>query len=383
MAMDNLIPLYTAKFDKSGDLRQKKAIIEERKVDKQFQKFEQEIAQAEAMKIDPAKAYKKGKIAEQNEAYQKVIEKKLPFINDYLTELVPIAAGNVYLIGGVTGGGKSTTVANIIIPILDQGNKILVVTNEERRSDVYARVACRNIGQSFYKLKRGELHGEVRKLINAECERLEDVMTVIGTDFQENSDMVTTPEGLKLVFEHFAPGHDVILFDYYQQVTHSYVNDDPAPWVHQASFASWLNLFKNTFNGPIFVMSQLMDSEKGNATFKERIEGRKSIANVAPVHLEIRPNKENFTTTFKVWKDRLTSCDGFYLEVGFDKETGRFVVIDEAFLSKVARWVADRAISAAPKDPATTQEASTPQAGEQPKAQDITDELDFDNWTTE
>jgi hypothetical protein len=387
--MKDVIPLYNASTEKAVEIKNKRVYIDQRMIEQKFDKIQTQLAQAEAMKIDPAKGYKKGQIGAQNDAYQSVIEKKLPFINELLSEIVPVAAGNVYLIGGVTGGGKSTTVANIIIPILDAGRKILVITNEERRSDVYSRVACRNLGQSFYKLKRGLLHSEVRRLINIECERLEDVMTVIGTDFQDNPDMVCTPEGLKTVLEHFAPGHDVILFDYYQNITQSRVNDDPAPWVHQATFSTYLNIFKNGFNGPIFVMSQLMDGDGAKSSFKERIEGRKSIANVAPVHIEIKPNKEDYTTIFHVHKDRLTSNDGARMRMGFDKDTGRYVVNDDAFKAKAAHWIAERLTLAASGENQKVEQAL--KEGEMvddlrtngDKTTEAKDELDFDSWTVE
>lgn len=395
--MKDVIPLFNSTQDKAIEIKNKRAFIDQRVVEQKFERITEQLAQADSMKIDPAKAYKKGIIGEQNDRYQQVIEKKLPFINELLSLIVPVAAGNVYLIGGMTGAGKSTTVANIIIPILDKGNKILVITNEERRSDVFSRVACRNINQSFFKLKLGILPAEIRQAINEECTRLEDVMTVIGTDFQDNPDMVCTPEGLKLVFEHFAPGHDVMLFDYYQNITISRVNDDPQPWVHQATFSSFLNIFKNTFNGPIFVMSQLMEAkEKNPASFKERIEGRKSIANVAPVHIELRPHKEDFTTTFCVHKDRLTSQDGAAMRMGFDKNSGRYVKNDDEFKVKAARWIADRAAAnMTPEELAKVnalaegavvqdfQQNGDPAAGIPPHAGAVDDELDFSNWTTD
>jgi hypothetical protein len=129
-------------------------------------------------------------------------------------------------------------------------------------------------------------------------------------------------------------------------------------------------------------MSQLMDSEKGNASFKERIEGRKSIANIAPVHIEIRPEKESYTTVFKIHKDRLTSCDGASAIVGFDKDSGQYVMIDETFQAKAARWIADRAIKIGTKKDAdaAVQEDKTEA---QSQTQGVIDELDFDSWTTE
>jgi len=393
MAMNDVIKLYTATQDKAIETKNKQAYVNQRKIDQQFNRMQEQDAFADSLRIDPAKAYKKGIIREQNEAYQAVIEKKLPFINNLLSAIVPVAAGNVYLIGGVTGGGKSTTVANIIIPILADQRKILVVTNEERRSDVYSRVACRNLGLSFYKLKRGLLHAETRQKINDECDRLEDLMTVIGTDFQDNPDMVCTPEGLKLVFEHFAPGHDILLFDYYQNITISRVNDDPAPWVHQATFSNFLNIFKNSFQGPIFVMSQLMDAkDKTTSSFKERIEGRKSIANVAPVHIEIKPNKEDYTTLFIVHKDRLTSCDGYKMKMGFNKETGQYVNNDDDFKAKAAAWMADRIAQGEAAEKTETEiallegemvDTVQTQIDAEARKEKVIDELDFDNWVSD
>jgi len=348
MAMDKVLALKNQSIPEQVELKNMRAAVEAEKTRDAFAKMSEHKKLREALEIDPEKDYKKGTIAAENQQFQDSVAKKLPFINKWLSEAVCVAANTIYLIGAVTGGGKSTTVANIIIPILEEKKRILVISNEEKRNHVYARVACRNLGLSFFKWTKNQLTKSQCEMINEECERLEEFMSVIGTDYQENPSFVCTPEGLELIFNTFSVNHDVILFDYYQNISRSINNPDPSVWMHQEKFCYFINEFKNRFPGPVFVMSQLWPTNKKNTMdFLERIKGRKMIGDVSPVHIEIRTNKDDYTSIFHIHKDRLWNCDGFQVLLGFDREHGRFVIPDEEFKRKSAEWIAARAYKVA------------------------------------
>ena len=345
MAMNKVTHIYVQDNNKIQELNNKRKMLEQNKIEKQWNQYTDQQDRAERMRIDPEKFHKLGSAAADNELYQQDVEKKLPFINGALSKIIPVLPRNLYLIGGITGGGKSTTVANIIIPILSTGRKILVISNEENRNDVYSRVACRILGYSFMLLKLGELHISIREKINEEVNRLETIMTVIGTDFQDNPDLVCTPEGVKSVFEYFSKDHDAILLDYYQNISSSTLDDRPEPHVHQEKFAYFINVFKNSFGGPIFVMSQLLKAKEKSITeadFKGRVEGRKIIANFAQYHIELIPDFDNYTTKFKFHKERMGMYQGKNVTMGFDIKSQTFVPHDDAFKMKSAQWIADK-----------------------------------------
>ena len=364
MAMDKVVHLYSQDEEKIKDLINKKGILENNRIERQWNQYTDQLEKADRMRIDPAKFPQPGSAALDNDKYQADVEKGLPFINSALSKIISVLPRNLYLIGGATGHGKSTTVANIIIPILQANSRILVIANEENRADVYSRVACRILGFSFTLLKTGKLHSTIRARINEEVTRLESLMTVCGSDFQDNPDMVSTPEGIQMVIEYFATGHDAILIDYYQNISHSNKDDRPEPYVHQEKFAYWLNGFKNTFSGPIFVMSQMLKAKEKSLSqedFKGRVEGRKIIANFAQYHIELIPDFENYTTKFKFYKERFGVFQGKSVTMGFDRENQTFVQCDAAFKAKSAQWISEK--MALEQDAETTKddEAITPE----------------------
>ena len=344
MSMDKVIKLHSITQDEIILIRNMKAEIDKERTRQQYGRMIDGKKMRECLVIDPAKDYKEGEITAKNNKFQEIMAKKLPFINSTLSEITCVAPGVVYLVAARTGGGKSTTVANIVIPILAAGKKILIVSNEESRNHIFVRIACRLLGYSFIKWTNNKLSNELCDEINAECERLAKVITVVGTDFQENNyKFVTTPEGLEIVFNKFAEDHEVIILDYFQAISHGIENDDPKVWMHQEKFCNFLNSFRNRFDGPIFIMSQLWPSNKKDSVdFLERIKGRKAIGDVSLVHIEISPDKENYTTTFYIHKDRLWNNDGIKIITGYDRDSGNFVDYNDAFKVKAANWMAAR-----------------------------------------
>lgn len=343
MSMDKIHKLFSDAENEALMIRNMRAEIEKEKVHQQYKRMIDAKKLRESLVIDPDKEYKDGTVTEKNRRFQAVMREKLPFINDILSTVTCVAAGVVYLVAAKTGGGKSTAVANIVIPIYNANRKILIISNEESRNHVYVRIACRILGYSFIKWTKGELHDSVMDIIDRECERLTKIITVVGTDYQDNPKYVTTPEGLEIVFNNFAKDHEVILFDYFQAISHGVENTDPQVWVHQEKFCNFLNVFRNKFDGPIFVMSQLWPAKKKDTSdFLERIKGRKAIGDISMVHIEVSPDKDNYTTDFVIHKDRLWNNDGIRITTGYDRDSGQFVAYTEDFKARAAKWISDR-----------------------------------------
>jgi hypothetical protein len=346
MAMTRIDQLRDHSVTEQQQLKNMKAEVEADKVRRQHHELQERRTNAESMVISDDDNPLEVPVSTQNQAYHTGLTKKLPFINSDLSQIIPIVPQTLYLIGAPTGGGKSTTIANIIIPILAINKKVLVVSNEEATSDVYTRVACRLLDYSYSRYKRGELNANVRRIIDARCDELQSVMTVIGDDFKGNPNFVCTPEGIAKVLEKFGPQHDAILIDYYQNVATSTQDMRPEVHWHQERFARFLNHFKNKFMGPIFLMSQMLPykvNNQGNAhSFKERIEGRKVIANYSLVHIELIPDHDNYSTIFMIHKDRHFQHQGIRVLQGFDRDGSKFVPYTPEFQQRSAQWIAEK-----------------------------------------
>ena len=378
MTMDKVVHIFSQDEEKLKDLKNKKDILERNKIERQWTQYTEQLERAENIRIDPSKFPKVGQSAKNNEQYQEDVEKALPFINAALSRLIQVLPRNLYVIGGITGGGKSTTVSNIIMPILKAGRRILVIANEEHRDDVYNRIACRILKYSFTKFKTGEYHKSIRDKINEEVTRLEPFITVCGTDFMDNPDMVCTPEGVRMTVEYFAKDHDAILIDYYQNISYSRNDDRPEPYAHQEKFAYWINVFKNNYRGPIFVMSQIMKAKEKSISeqeWKTRIEGRKIISNFSNFFIEIVPDFDNFSTMFKIHKERMNVFQGKQIKMGFNIDDQTYVSYTEEFKAKAAQWAADKL--ALEKDIETT--LDTPSTKEEEYVDALSDLVDKAN----
>ena len=137
---------------KKGEVFEKELKVKERRLDQELEKMAERDKDAAL-----AKSTDYGKMTDleieskqkENSDYMAAARNKICFINDRFDNIVPFFRKNLILIGGKTGEGKSTTVANIIRetlrrvdPITGKKRRILVLTNEEKSEDVYNRVTC-------------------------------------------------------------------------------------------------------------------------------------------------------------------------------------------------------------------------------------------------
>lgn len=341
--MKKITQIHTQLVDKDLELTNKRKFLDTRKIESQFNQVMEQIQSEGSLEITKEdKIFASGKISQSNSEYMDAIKNRLPFINKELSDFICLGGKTLYLVCGGTGGGKSTSVGSIIGPVIDQGKKVLVIVNEEAREDVYNRVACQRLGKSFIMFKKAMLHPAEVDHINQEAESLQSVLTVIDTDFKKNPDFVTTPQGIEKVMEAFAFDHDMVVLDYYQNISRSTASSGdtrPEPHVHQLKFCHWINSFKNRYGKPIVVVSQIRKPNKTDSqTFEERLMGSKYIATVSLIHIELRADFANYTTTFLCHKDRFWGKTGKGFIQGFDWTTNSFVTCDAAFALKVAHW---------------------------------------------
>lgn len=79
------------------------------------------------------------------------------FINYEVTKSVPMIQGGVYVVGSFSGAGKSTVCANIALPLLQQGEKVLWVSSEHTEADTTMRMACLEVGLNFNDYLKGNM----------------------------------------------------------------------------------------------------------------------------------------------------------------------------------------------------------------------------------
>jgi hypothetical protein len=331
------------------EVQKKELLIRARKSDVQLNKILENDKNAELAKTinyGTMSAADIEKTQQENADYMAAARNKMRFMNKSFDDAVPYFRKNLILIGGKTGDGKSTTVANIIRstiakpnPLTGKRRRVLVITNEEKVEDVFNRVTClikkwdyRN-HDKFTEEQVSEFNKYIKHLSK------DGMITVIDNTYGGAIGTTTTLEGICQIFDNLIENQeyfDVILIDYYQNVNQSRINPSMGPYEVQDALAKRLDGYKNIYPAPIILLAQVAPPDKDAKTpFKVRIEGRKSILNVATCCLEIVANREELVTEWLIHKSRFNGAVGQKIQTGY--KHGEYVEYTDEFKADVAR----------------------------------------------
>lgn len=313
------------RLEEKADLDRKKESVLKKELDVKSRRLDNELARFaendKASEIANTVGYgsmmpeEVARIIKDSEDYIDAARERMQFIDDEFNKFVPFFRQNIILIGSQTGEGKSTTVANIVRSLMGQTNpktgqrrRVLVITNEERPADVYNRITCLVKGWSY--VGHDKFTDEQRNTFSQYIEAYAKtkLISVIYDDYAGAHGTTRTLEGVCRIFDDLIARkdyYDVVLIDYYQNISESRANPTLDQYKVQAAFAQRLDSYKNIYPAPIVLFAQLKpNSPEQNIPFKVRIEGTKAIINVATLCMEIVPNREESTTEWKVIKNR-------------------------------------------------------------------------------
>jgi archaellum biogenesis ATPase FlaH len=291
-------------------------------------------------------------VENENNEYMEAAKKMLCFIDfETFGSFIPFFRKNLILIGADTGDGKSTCVANIAYGILTQKNletgsndkRALVLTNEEEVSDVLNRLTCLGRGWSY--TNHNEFSDVQVKAFKTGIRAWtrDGRVTVVNDTYGGSHGVTTTLEGMENVFERLMEDYrrtgehyDAVLIDYYQNIITSVKNSQMSANEVQERLGHMLDRYKNIYPAPIILFAQMKKVNKDDRlTWKERIGGRKRIADFCTCVIEMTADKETHTTGWTVWKSRFTKAIGKKLITGFDG--GLFVKDNDEFRAKVQK----------------------------------------------
>ena len=260
-------------------------------------------------------------LAQETEDYLLRARKSKVFLNDAFRGKVPYFARNIILAAAETGSGKSTISSNLTKTAIVQGLKVLVLTNEENPGDVYNRITC---------LLKGWQYSQHEKFSDEQIQTFKDNipilskrLTVIGDSYEGRTNCTTSIEGIEAILNSLIKtkaDFDLIIIDYYQNIDKSVKVPSLVDWQVQYRFCKFLDQYKNKSNATLVVLAQKKPSNKDKELpFKEAIEGRKSILNVATCALNVIKDVDNYCTLFEIKKSRFNDCMGETIRVGFSK----------------------------------------------------------------
>lgn len=245
--------------------------------------------------------------------YFESIKKSRRFINSDFGGIVPYFEGNLILLGANTGDGKSTTVANICLANMEQRMRTLVISTEEKDTDVFNRIT--SLVNNINYADHDKMHPDDVAKFRSAIPSLSKLVSVVDNNYNGMMNATTTLEGLTAILNSLLePGavkFDCIIIDYIQKIIGSEKIKQDSDWVVLKKVMDVLDDFKNKYAAPILVFSQLHPHRGGEdaeeAPFEDRIKGYKGILVPVTCAIEISPNKAALKTEWVLHKSRWQS----------------------------------------------------------------------------
>lgn len=260
-------------------------------------------------------------------AYNEMLNQKITLINDPLTATIPFTRENLYLFCAYTGSGKSTVAANISYPLWKEGKKILVISNEETKTDVMFRIGCLELGYNFNNYKKGNMDPEQQKEVMSLFPEISQHVKVLDVTYKNG--LMTKIEGIKKALESVQDkDYSCVMIDYYQLIQGSLSDPSKTRYDTLNELRLYLGRFIKAANLPVVLFVQLYSQGKRQSKdIDARIKECTAIVEPATVIVEVVPNWELQISDFIIHKDRFGFA-GNKITCGFDK--GRFVKISAA-----------------------------------------------------
>lgn len=226
---------------------------------------------------------------------------RVPFISPNFSQDFFLYQGLV-LVGGVSGAGKSTTVANILTGYLEHSDKsAFVISNEDSSETVYNRTACVMLRKNFNKFFNGHLSTYDQQLVYNKAMELVNRVEVVDDPAWD----MTCVEDVKSVLEYAATSDaGIIVIDYFQTVCSSRIDPDMDAVRVSKNFGFYLKEYGKRVGKPVIVFAQLRAKDGDHKEFKTRVENDRTIINHAFQAIEIQPDYAASRTTFIVQKNR-------------------------------------------------------------------------------
>lgn len=261
------------------------------------------------------------------------------FLYDAMDEFVQLGPGSLALICAATGTGKSTLTANIAYSLIRQNKKVLIIANEEKRTDVAARISCLQLDVNIHKYKAKDGLPDVIKANVIENIKNFDnkQLSIIALDFKNDSRIVTSPEGMNAILKSAMGKFDAVIIDYYQNINNSIQNPGLQPHEANEIFAKEVDYIKNEIGCPIIMMAQI---RRGDDDYKTRLEGRRLILNKCTDVFEVKIDKAYNRSIMICHKDRWLGNQGEEKFIGYDG--GKYVPYTQEFEQSVRSRFVDK-----------------------------------------
>lgn len=321
-----------------AEVFRKKQEIEKFRIENDYRKLEESKkrqTQLEGFGLDALEAQKGKEYAMHNigilERDKHLIRQAVTFISPELSALCPLCPGGVYLMGAISGTGKSTTTAAIALELYRQGKKTFIVSNEETAAKIYARIACAELGYDFNQFIQDRLPDSIRKQVAFKIIEIEPYVTVADDPIGST----TIEPMIKLLREVDESGrYSVVVIDFAQRVVKSIKNPTGERTQILYDFKDALTDYAQTAKVPVILMAQLMSlaSDEQDRNVQNRITWAKGLYEAAAAVIEVIKLKGLPVSTFYIAKGRFSKAE---VSVSHKFDCGQFTYLSKADLKKL------------------------------------------------
>lgn len=213
--MEKIITLYKGGQNKALDLRLMEAELRERRIKTDYAKITRTDGERKLLEEFEFKPVDASDLVKQTVRDDAAFVNRLPFVNAELSESIPLIPGHFYIVGAISGTGKTTTCAAMVHAILqdEKAKPVLVLSNEEKCVDFFGRLSCLELGIAYPDYHYRKLPAETMARIRANFEKLSKRV------FFVNSSLTRSVAGLKAILQkQGVETFSAVFLDYVQGV---------------------------------------------------------------------------------------------------------------------------------------------------------------------
>lgn len=274
--------------------------------------------------------YQPKSTAEQQRNYQNarnvrraIRASRIPFISKAFLPGFWLSQGLV-VVGAESGRAKSTTCANVLVGFLlsSPTKRAVVISNEEATDAVFERAACIILGYDYTAFFRGSLstHDENKVVSYVEQKIIPRVEVIEDSAY----DMSYFEDVCSVLESSVINDVGIVLIDYLQVITQSRANPNWEAFQVSKALGLFLKEYGRQNGIPVVCFAQLHSTSRG-PTMAERVQNDKTFYNHGFACIEILPDFETLTTTFRVHKDRFFGHTGKEVVANFKGGRYEFV----------------------------------------------------------
>ena len=256
---------------------------------------------------------------------KKLLQQELFFINSDFSQYAKLYPGGVYLLGAISGTGKTTTSAAIAHGIIKQGKKVFLISTEEPAQNILVRLACMELNIDFNKYINNPDSDDPESEKIHNC--IKDLTKHINI-FDDKIGATTIETVEKILYEvDGANEHSCVIIDFAQRINKSKNNPKADNWSIMYTLKDILTDYAQHAKIPVILMSQLkpLSHKEKDRSVESRIKLCTGLYEVAACVIEIIRIPGIPVSLFHIEKSRFGRSN---ICMFAKYQNGKFITID-------------------------------------------------------